>query len=303
MKEHFEAPDRDRLSEVSPSVLEVLKLEMALPEAERRDSGNDVENERQRLIIEKAEVLSPAELAQVDEFRRKKVEVIYQNSLRYQDLMRIFKNEGRVLGKENANWRAVTRHSLVAELVSGELAKTLNERGETVDETAVRVSALLHDLTKRQEYSDEAKAYEASGQGDRYDFGSKKQDELFSHDDVRTAIAQHHPDIEKIKRLSQAVGIGVMRRGQPGEHLDTLEEKIIFYVDKILKHSAVVSLAERMADVAKRYTHGKANEELEYTQKVERELASSLGIQPEDMPDFIQTLIVKRINQHENPRS
>jgi hypothetical protein len=303
VKENPEANRYDRQPKIPTAILEVLKLELALPEAERRDPDNGVENERQRLITEKAEALSPAELAQVDEFRRKKIDVIRQSSLHYQDIMRIFKDEGRVLGKENANWRAVTRHSLVAELISGELARTLNERGEPVDETAVRVSTLLHDLTKREEYSDEARAFEASGQGDRYDFGSKKQNEIFENDDARAAIANHHLDIEKIKHLSQAVGIGVMRRGQPGEHLDTLEEKIIFYVDKILKHSAIVPLAERMADVAKRYGHGLESKEFEYTQKVEAELADKFGVQRSDMPDFIQTLIINRINQHENTRS
>lgn len=301
MNERFET-NHENPSDIPSTVIDIIKLENALPESERRDKQNDIENERQRLIAEKVDALPPAELNMLEAFRHRKNELIRQGALHYKDIMRVLKDEGQVLGKENVNWRAVTRHLLVAELVAGELAKLFNQKGELVDETAVRLAALLHDLTKRLEYSEAAKEFEQSGQGDRYDFASRKQDELFDKENVRDRLAKFYPDIERVKNLSQAVGITVLRRGEPGEHLQTLEEKIIFYVDKILKHSAVVSLPERMADVARRYGHGKASEELEYTQKVEKELAAKLGIQPDEMPEFIQTLIINRVNQHENPR-
>lgn len=302
MSEIFELTRPESESKLPESVVKILKMEISLPEDERRDTQNEVEEDRQRQIIEKTRILSPAELAILENFRRKKKDLIRQNAVHYQGIMRVFKNEGRILGKEHADWRAVTRHSLVAELVAGELAKSLNARGASMDETAVRLAALLHDATKRLEFSDAALAYEQSGQGDRYTYSSLKLRELLEKDRVRAAIAKFHPDVAAVTRIAQVTGLPVLRQGQPGEHLDALEEKIIFYVDKILKHSAIVPLSERMADVARRYGHGKAPEELAYARTIETELADRLGLAPAEMPDFIQTLIINRINQHENPR-
>lgn len=277
------------------TVLEIIKLENSLPEPERLDRGSEEEKEKLNLLNEREKKLTPEETEILENFRKKKFQYFSQEALRYKDLMRIFKEEGKILGKENKEWRAVTRHSLVASLVASELAKSLNERtGGGIDENAVKVAALLHDLTKHFEYSQEAKDFEKSGEGDRYGFSKIKMDEIFKKESARKAIKKFAGDPDKIKIIAQAAGIQTKEKP-----LSSLEEKIIFYVDKLIKHSAFVSLPERKRDVQKRYTHRRIAEEFDYAEEVEREISEIIGISPGEIPDFLQLRMTAKIEKEE----
>jgi len=283
-----------RTTMIPDRVLEMIKQENSLPEEERAD---ETEKEQARLLREREGGLELHEQAALADFRKKKSRYFSQEALRHKDLMRILREKGQILGQENRDWWAVTRRSLVVTLVATELAKALNERADAgIDENMVEFAALLHDLTKRFEYSQEAKQYEAEGKGDRYDFVDGVMDGIFAKPEVLAQLRKFVADPAKIKTLAQATGMQVAKRGC---NLQTMEEKIIYLADKYVKHSALVSLAERRQDVARRYTHDKVAEEYEYAGKIEEEFAAMLGIEVSQMPDFLQSVIIARIEGQE----
>jgi len=51
----------------------------------------------------------------------------------------------------------------------------------------------------------------------------------------------------------------------------SIEQKILFYADKRVRHDNIVSLEERYADLKKRYGHN-FDEEIKFTKKIESEL-------------------------------
>lgn len=274
----------------SERVLEIIKLENSLPERERR---TEEEEKQWALLQERKRELSLEEQKSLKDFTCKKIHYFSQAALRYKSLMRIFKEQGHILGRENKNWWAVARHSLVVALVATELAQALNRKGEArIDENLVQYAALLHDLTKRFEYSIEAKKFEEEGRGDRFDYADQVMDEIFSKPEVVEQLNKFVADPQKLKTIAQSAGVQVAKRGSA---LQTIEEKIIYLADKYVKHSALVTLEERRRDVASRYTHDLVETEYDYAAQIEGEFAAILGIPREQMIDFLQGLIIARI--------
>jgi len=73
---------------------------------------------------------------------------------------------------------------------------------------------------------------------------------------------------------------------RPEVHPLTLEEKIVYYADKRVKHTEIVSVAERFRDGRERNAHLMRPEEHdleERTLRIERELFSKINLNPEDI--------------------
>ena len=98
-------------------------------------------------------------------------------------------------------------------------------------------------------------------------------------------------DIERLKPNHVAAGANlVMKLGYPevakvmrkhtlhkikGNEPKTMEEKIVFYADKRVKHDKIVSLEERYEDIKERYkllNFDALEWEFEFTKKIEKEL-------------------------------
>lgn len=125
----------------------------------------------------------------------------------------------------------VVRHSLQVNKIAMFLGKKMNENGENIDLELLDRASLLHDLDK----------IESLEKGNHGIIGEKKLKERGWHE-IAGIVRKHVLD---------QILVG----------LNSLEEKIVFYADKRVKHTEIVSLKERLQYIHERY--GKANKQLQ----------------------------------------
>jgi len=155
----------------------------------------------------------------------------------------------------------VRRHSIMVTRVAVALAKRLKEKGEKVDVDLVRSATLLHDL-----------------------------DKIITLDNI--------PEHGKIaKKMLAEKGYGYV--GFTAEkhvlqpHIDcfvSIEEKVIYYADKVCKEDKIVTIAERIdylnkkyPDLMKKMSHAESQ-----IREIEKEILDKAGIKIEDIPALIE---------------
>ena len=134
----------------------------------------------------------------------------------------------------------VIGHSKAVCKVAEEIADNLIKKGIKVDKKLVIAAALLHDVEREKK--------------DHIIEGAKLIRKM-GFPEVAKVISKH--SLYKIEN--------------PLKQPHTYEEKIVFYADKRVKGSKIVSLEERFADLKKRYNID-LKKEFEFSKKVEKEL-------------------------------
>ena len=144
-----------------------------------------------------------------------------------------------------AIWKAhrvpehIIRHSQIVYQIALYLGQELNKKGEELNLDQIAAAALLHDIAKIEEY-DHARA------------GAELLTRL-GYPEIAEIVRQHVIlDQQKIEQISEA--------------------EVVHYADKRVKHTAIVSLAERFNDLRARY--GKTPEALAWLNQLEETTAA-----------------------------
>jgi len=134
----------------------------------------------------------------------------------------------------------VIEHSKAVCKVTEEIADNLIEKGIKIDKGLVIAASLLHDIEreKKEHIMEGAKLIKNMG-----------------FPEVAKVMSKH--SLYKIEN--------------PLKQPKTYEEKIVFYADKRVKGSKIVSLEERFRDLKERYNID-LKEEFEFAKKIEKEL-------------------------------
>ncbi len=125
--------------------------------------------------------------------------------------------------------------------VAEEIVDSLQKKGKKVNRELVIAAALLHDIER------EKKNHVIEG---------GKLLRLMGYNEVAEVTEKH-----SLYQLDR-------EEVQP----KTIEEKIVFYADKRVKGSEIVTVEERFADLKIRYNLEHLDRELEYTKRIEKEL-------------------------------
>jgi len=162
----------------------------------------------------------------------------------------------------------IVQHSKTVCKVAVLLAEELNEQGENLSIPEIQAAALLHDMTK-MEGLNTGQDHAKTGKELLVKLGFQRIGEI---------VAEH------IK----------LQEGRNSPPLS--EEEIINYSDKRVMHTRVVSLAERFADLRKRYGRKGMDKNvmqriraLEYeTYNLEKRIFAKLDFTPEKLSDLLE---------------
>ncbi len=157
----------------------------------------------------------------------------------------------------------VIQHMRAVARVAAFLARKLNEAGEEIDIALVEKGALLHDLDKLLTLEEDNAHGALSGRLLRE-----------RGEDVIAGIVERHV-------------ISMFDHCEP--HLWTWEERLVHYADKLCAGTRIVTLAERLEDLRRRYPryascfdrHQAAEEALE------RAIFARLDLEPADLPRLL----------------
>jgi len=147
----------------------------------------------------------------------------------------------KILKKEKVPKNIVEHVKKVKEISLG-IAEKLERKGIKVNKKLLIASALLHDIAKAK-------------QGDHTIEGARLLEKL---------------GFKEVAEVVKTHSLYHMKEFPP----KTIEQKILFYADKITKGSEVVSVEERFEDFKRRYgkTEEEIREEYEFVKKIEKEL-------------------------------
>lgn len=156
----------------------------------------------------------------------------------------------------------IIRHSQIVYQIALYLGRELNKNGEELNLALIAAGALLHDIAK-------------IGEDDHSRAGAELLIRL-GYSEIAEIVRQHvildHPQLEKID-----------------------EAAIVHYGDKRVKHTTIVSLAERFADL--RWRYGKTPESLaclnrlqETTAGIEKRIFQKIGKDPQSISLFMQNI-------------
>jgi uncharacterized protein len=154
----------------------------------------------------------------------------------------------------------VLRHSLIVCTVALTLCRELNRSGEALDRDMVQAAALLHDIAKM----------ESLRTGQRHaQIGAQWLSRL-GFEEVGEIVRQHV----------------VLDDGHPPDRIT--EAHLVHYADKRVRHTEIVSLAERFIDLRERY--GKTLQHRGWLEKLEQQnlcleamIFSRIPITPESL--------------------
>jgi uncharacterized protein len=172
----------------------------------------------------------------------------------------------------------IVQHSKTVCKVAVFLAEELNEHGENLSVPQIQAAAFLHDITK-MEGLNTGKDHAKTGKELLVKLGFQRIGEI---------IAEH------IK----------LQEGRNSPPLS--EEEIINYSDKRVMHTKVVTLAERFADLRKRYRVKGMDKNairqilaLEYeTYDLEKRIFAKLDFTPQKLLDLVDRAFAKVDNYH-----
>lgn len=155
----------------------------------------------------------------------------------------------------------IKEHSKMVERVAVFLARELKKKGIDIDEDLISRAALLHDIGKVEELEN----------GGKHDKIGEKILKKEGYEQLGIFCSKHYLGREK--------------------DLKTFEEKIISYADKRVLHDKIVDLEKRFEDGKVRYPNvfvgGMADEAMDISCEIEKEIFSKLDIEPRDVGSFI----------------
>ncbi len=164
----------------------------------------------------------------------------------------------------------IVKHSLVVSRIAVFLATELNKKGHNLNIQEIEAAALLHDIKKMD---------------------SLKTNTSHAHEAGRLMKELGYDEIAKI--VEQHVFLN-----ENNDSSKILEEEVVNYSDKRVRHTKVVTLKERFKDLRKRY--GKDKESIKVINNLERKaiqienkIFSNLPFKPEEL-----CKIMKRRNKH-----
>jgi hypothetical protein len=126
------------------------------------------------------------------------------------------------------------------------LAKRLSEKGVEVNLPLVSSAAHLHDIEKL-----------------------KPNHVMAGHDLIRS---RGYPEVAVAMKTH-----GLENLHDPSFYPRTIEEKIIFYADKRVKDTTIVSMDQRFSYIRKKYNSPAIEHEFTFAKKIEDELFALLG--------------------------
>ncbi|WP_457756094.1 HD domain-containing protein [Thermodesulfatator indicus] len=127
--------------------------------------------------------------------------------------------------RENQVPPHIVKHCEVVTKVALYLARELNRVDEDLDLALIEAAALLHDVTKHLSLKS----------GEDHALSGQKLLEQLGYPEVARIVGQHV----------------FLKPGPPGAPIR--EEEVVFYADKRVKHTEIVSLKERFRDLKVRY--------------------------------------------------
>jgi hypothetical protein len=88
--------------------------------------------------------------------------------------------------------------------------------------------------------------------------------------------------------------------------LDNDISRILFYLDQIIKHTAIVTIKERFDDARKRYASPESQKSAQFRQmdnrekialRIEREFVNKLGVEAGGMQEYLAKLFFEKLYQ------
>ncbi|MBI4777081.1 MAG: HDIG domain-containing protein [Deltaproteobacteria bacterium] len=157
----------------------------------------------------------------------------------------------------------IFEHSELVARVALFLGRALNENGSVLNLKLVQAGALLHDITKTRSIQTRER-HDATGEQLLREMG--------------------YPEVAYI------VGLHVHLADEPLKTAFVTEAELVYYSDKRVKHSLLVSLEERYRDLLERYAHTPAHIRLlssnhTVSREVERRVFTGLDLNPEDLKE------------------
>jgi putative nucleotidyltransferase with HDIG domain len=154
----------------------------------------------------------------------------------------------------------IVEHSLKVAKVALFLSSELNKSGQRIDLQLVEASSLLHDITKTV-------CLRTKEDHTRTGYDLLKE---IGYERVGEVVAQH---------------VWLTKRGDASS---VLEEEVVNYADKRVRHDEIVSLEERFNDLKNRY--GRNDESIAYLERLEKTILEIemkifliLKIHPDDL--------------------
>lgn len=160
----------------------------------------------------------------------------------------------------------IVEHSIVVTKAAIALANKLIEKGESINLDLLKAGGLLHDIDKIKTLQNHNHGHEG------YDFLMKKK-------------------YVEVAQITKTHLLDSITSDKPPK---TWEEKLIFYADKRVNHSTIVSLKERFDYFRKQY--GKSSQGLisritsfeQPTDKLEKEIFNRIGRKPEELAKIVE---------------
>jgi len=152
--------------------------------------------------------------------------------------------------------------------VAVELANKISDAGEDLDIELIEFTALIHDLVRYVDFRTfEPETFEPRPSEEDIQFWIEMREKY---------KGVHHADalvkVLKGRGYDKSLEIGRKHRYaciiDPSCRPETLEEKIVYYADKRVKHDQIVDLEERFRDGRERYDIS-SKESIEFASKAE----------------------------------
>ncbi len=165
----------------------------------------------------------------------------------------------------------VRKHSKNVAITSYKVGEALNKKGIRCDKEKLYLAGLLHDILKCVDFHN----YDNFDEKTKKTFHSLQKKYPYHH--TKAAYLVLKDDEPKIAKLILLHGF----QGFP--KCKTMEEKILNYVDKRVKHDKIASLKDRLDDLKRRYKEkviksGQNSQKIEQALvKFEKELKQKIG--------------------------
>lgn len=299
-----------------------------------RRSGEGIDKEREQKLEVVLQGLDGKEQDLFQDFLHRKHNYFVNFAKKYHGVVEFFKQQ-RMFGKGNRGWQAVVRHSLVMAELAGNLAAVLKVDDHGISPEYLRVAGLLHDMAKRNEMEElrrlqqeNQSSVEQLTERQIYEKMTIEEDKKFREflnlSRVREVIVSFLHDLadddkfnEFIRSLRNIGDVGSTKMVSEGFNprtspinssrlLDNDISRILFYLDQIIKHTAIVSIEERFADARKRYASPESQRSAQFIQmdnreqiaiRLEQEFAGKLGIKAEEMQGYLAKLFFNKLFQ------
>lgn len=187
----------------------------------------------------------------------------------------------------------VIEHMETVERVCHFIARNLIAQNYEVDTRHLRYAALVHDIVKVMDF----KGFDKDKLGYTY----SRSDKIVWNNILKTFAGLSHEEAgaQIVEEMGDDIVAGMIRKHRfaaltdpnPEKRPTTIEEKVLYYADKRVKHDKVVSLKERISDGEKRYginpSDPKEQENIKALHCLEEELLQMANLKPEDIDDDI----------------